>query len=579
MGCGSHDAPVATSTDAAPEILPVINETTSQVHTVAAPSSNGEMFTDITDAVGLSFRHQTGDPTGYLLPVTMSGGAAIFDANNDGLLDIYFINAGDELLTSGKTNSATNALFLQNPDGTFHDATTSSGLGDNGYGMGCTVGDLDNDGDLDVYITNWGNDAIYRNNGDCTFTNVTAGSGITNNNLAISAAMFDYDRDGLLDLYVANYVLLDLNKTCYDKAGRPEFCGPKSFPGAPDRLYHNEGGFRFRNVSQESAIGSVGRAGLGVVCADFTDDGWPDVYVANDGEDNLLWINKHDGTFENLAYPFGAAVNRNGQPEASMGIALADINRDGMLDMLLTHLVNETNTLYLGRGPKIGFDDVTPAARLVAPSLNMTGFGTAFADVDHDGLPDLLVANGAVNRHLSPLTNQPAFWSDYAEPNQLFRNVGRGSFEDISAKAGAFTTPIEVSRALLAADFDRDGDMDILVTTLDGKPHLYRNNLATSDAGKAWLEVQPMLGAENRDAFGAHVTVVTNNERHVQVVAPSVGYASCTVAPLHFGMGHSDTYERIEIIWPDGSHETFPGGHTRESIELRQGAQQTAATP
>jgi hypothetical protein len=544
---------------------------------LAADNSAGAMFTDVTDALGINFVHQTGEDGSYRIAVPMAGGAGVFDADGDGLLDIYFINAGDVLPTNKKTNTATNTFFRQQSDGTFVDATVRSGLGDNGYGIGCAAGDLDNDGDIDVYVTNWGQDVLYQNNGDGTFTNITAEAGIDNAVHSASAAFLDFDRDGLLDIYVANYVVFNPDVNCTDIKGRPEYCGPSAFPGERDKLYRNEGGMRFRDVSQSSGIATVAKQGLGVVAAFLSGDGWVDIYVANDGVDNLLWINNRDGTFTNRAHARGAAVNLNGEPEASMGIALGDVTGDGWLDIFLTHLHKESNTLYVNDGPTVGFSDRTAAANLLTNSLEWTGFGTTLFDVDHDGLLDLAIANGAVHRRTNPLTDEPEFWCDYAEPNQLLRNTGRGRFEDISSQSGSFARELEVSRALIAADFDRDGDLDLIVTNLEGKARLYRRELDTTAAGNSWLQVRAEIPALKRDAVGALVTLVTPTMRLVRPVAPSAGYLSATVAPLHFGLGSDDRVDRIEVIWPDGAQESFPGCAARQVITIQQGEGEAVA--
>ena len=587
-GCDSGASPavsqaVDTETENA-SVSPAHVHTAPRLATDPAVAAHSEsatrnLFTDITAQSGIHFVHETGEDGSYFLPVTTTGGACVFDADNDGLLDIYFVNAGEAPPLKGGQRTSTSLFYSQQNDGTFVDRTAQCGLAGVGYGIGCAVGDLDNDGDLDVYVTTWGENELYRNEGKNRFTNVTSESGISNSTVSSTATFVDYDSDGLLDIYVANYTAYTPTSPCNDHLGRPDYCGPASVPGDRHKLFHNEGGMRFRDVSAESGISMLAKHGLGVVTADFNADGWPDLYVANDGDDNFLWLNNRDGTFTNHAHARGCAVNRNGMPEASMGIAIGDVNNDGLLDLLCTHLRNESNTLYLNDGPGIGFSDRTPAAHLVLPSLPWTGFGVAFLDVDHDGLLDLAVANGAVSRNPKPLAEEPPFWCDYAEPNQLFRNLGNARFEEITAQTGSFGKELEVTRALIPADFDRDGDLDILITNLNGPARLYRNNLDVRAADHSWVQVRAEIPSLKREAVGALVTVVTPSSRQVRPVAPSAGYISGLVAPLHFGLKSDENIDRIEVIWPDGSSEVFPSCAARQVITLRQGEGTAAPAP
>ncbi len=361
----------------------------------AAPTPPPEpgWFVEITDAVGLDFTHASGVAGEYLLPEAVGSGGTLFDYDDDGDLDVYLVDSGS--LKPGAP-ARPNRLFRHEPDGSLHEVTGESGLGDTGYGMGVAIGDLDNDGDRDVFVTNYGEDRLYRNEGDGTFVDITGAAGIEGSAFSTSAIFFDYDGDGLLDLYVATYVE-SLLKACADTAGRIEYCGPATFRGQPDILYHNEGDGRFADVSEAAGIAAVATKGLGVVSADFNADGHPDLFVANDGEKNDLWINRDDGTFENRAVAMGMAFNAFGKPEASMGIALGDVDGDLQLDVFLTHLARETNTIYRSLGA-VGMQDHTALSGLGPDSLPFTGFGTGFADIDHDGDLDLLVANGRVTR-------------------------------------------------------------------------------------------------------------------------------------------------------------------------------------
>ncbi len=562
----SQSQPVGSQTPAArPESESSVKSPTSPWLDI--PTHKRDAFVDITARVGLDFTHQSGHTDRHVLPEIMGGGAAIFDYDNDGDLDLYLINSGDHLPISGTPITASNRLYRQEADGSFADVTDESGLAHRGYGMGCAVGDIDNDGDLDVYITNWGPDALYQNNGDGTFSQITAAAGIDNARWSTSAAFLDYDRDGLLDLYVANYVLFDPDRDCTDDTGRTDYCGPKPFPGEPDVLYHNEGDARFTDESIAVGITSAAYAGLGVVCADIDDDGWIDIYTANDGDPNNLWINQRDGSFIDDAILLGVAFNRHGQAEAGMGVTASDADNDGDLDLFVTHLLAETNTYYRNLGRQ-GFDDATASARLGPVSANLTGFGTAFFDFDNDGSLDLAVANGAVARRPNVLADNPPFWNDFVEPNLLFHNDGSGVFQSVTDRAGSFIDELEISRGLIPADLDRDGDLDLLVTNIEGPARVYRNDLAGDNN---WIQIRTMLGQHHREAIGARVTIVTTDQQFVRHAIPPGGYLTSGHATIHLGLGATQRVLRFEVRWPDGQREVFPGCAARRTIELTQG--------
>jgi hypothetical protein len=529
------------------------------------------VFVEITQDVSLSFVHDAGHDGSYFVPETMGGGVCVFDYNNDGRPDIYLINGGERSTSrrgeTGAIRKTINRLFRQEVDGTFIDVTMESGLGDTGYGMGCAVGDINNDGHLDVYVTNYGPDALFLNNGDGTFTNVTEQAGIRNHHWSASAAFIDYDRDGWLDLYVTNYLKYDPHKSCTDAAGRPDYCGPTAFPGVADVLYRNEGDGRFRDVSVEAGIASVRLAGLGVVCLDLDDDGWPDIYAANDADPNNLWINRRDGTFVDEAVLRGVAYNGEGHPEAGMGIALGDVTGNGWIDLFLTHLIDETNTYYrnLGGGE---FEDATAQVGLGVVSLPYTGFGTAFFDYDHDGHLDVVVVNGAVKRRPSVLKRTGGFWDDFAEPNLFFANDGKGRFVNVSEMVGAFGAAIEVTRAFMPVDIDGDGDLDLLVTNIDGPARLYRND---TPGNRAWLMIRVIDPMLKRDALGAKVVIDTGERKHVRFAVPPGSYLVGAEPIIHLGLGAVERFEKINVRWPDGAWEVFPGGTARQRLALRKG--------
>ncbi len=537
-----------------------------------APGLGAVVFRDVAVELGLDFHHQTGPKGRYAMPEIMGGGAAVFDHDGDGLVDIYLINSGNRLPSaSGEAAdpTAANRLYRQTAlGGPFVDVTEASGLGDRGYGMGVAVGDYDNDGDLDVYVTNLGPDAMYRNEGGGRFVDVTRELGLGDAGWSSSASFFDYDRDGFLDLYVARYVAYDAERRCAQRGGQPDYCGPTVFAGLDDLLYHAEGGRRFVDVSAEAGLTGIEDAGLGVVCRDFDEDGWVDVYVANDADPNNLWINQRDGTFFDEAVFRGVAFNRYGAGEAGMGVTVGDADLDGDQDIFVTHLIDETNTYYRNLGDA-SFEDATAAVALGIPSLAFTGFGTAFFDADNDGDLDLAVANGATKKRPAALASRSDwFWNEYAEPNMLLENVGGGIFSAVVAPSGDFTEHVEVSRALIPNDFDGDGDLDLLVTNIDGVTRLYRNE---SGSEANWLSVVVWDPRVSREALGARVTIRTASRTVVRHVAPVGSYLSSSDATVRLGLGVEEGVEAFEVRWPDGTLETFPGTAARRSVTLRRG--------
>ena len=457
---------------------------------LAAAADGPFTFTEITESSGIAFRHDPLEEGKYLLPEITGSGAALVDYDGDGDLDIYLVQSG------GRGNK----LFRQDAKGAFTDVTSEAGVGDTGYGMGVAVGDFDNDGDVDFYVTNDGPDVLYRNLGNGRFEDATRELGITGDAWSASATFCDQDGDGFLDLYVTQYVSYDAQKACTHSDGSADYCSPQVFPAASDKLYRNEGGRRFTDISGPSGIRGMRAPGLGVLCADLNDDGRLDFYVANDGEANQLWLNEGGGRFFDEALLLGVALDPAGQPEAGMGITAGDVDADGDLDLFVTHVINQTNTLYINDG-ELGYEDRTTASGLAASSLAMTGFGTGFFDFNHDGELDLAIANGRVQRHPPlPGASLSAYWNVYAEPNQLLVNDGAIRFRDVTSAAGDFGAPVEVSRALVFGDIDEDGDLDLLVTNTASRVRLYRN-----DASKVggWLLVRAFDPERKRDAHSA----------------------------------------------------------------------------
>ncbi|HZZ79733.1 MAG TPA: VCBS repeat-containing protein, partial [Gemmataceae bacterium] len=438
-------------------------------------------FEDVTESVGIKFTHVPGASRNYHFPQIMGSGAALIDIDNDGRLDIYLIQNG------GAGSTAKNQLFRQKENGQFEDISARSGLDIAGEGMGVAVGDVNNDGWPDIVVTEFRGIRLFLNNGNCTFREVTKEAGLENLQWGMSASFIDFDRDGWLDLVVVNYVDYSPGTPCKGTSGRPDFCHPGSFDGTAAKLYRNlglkEGRVSFQDVTIRSGMGRRPSSGLGVLCADFNGDGWPDIFVANDGKPNHLWINQKNGTFHDEALLRGCALNMAGQAEANMGVAYADVDGDGLLDLIATHLSEETNT-YWKQGPVGFFTDQTVPVGLASARWRGTSFGIALADFDQDGFVDLAVVNGRVSRAAGAKATTLFFWEDYEEKNQLFANDGAGKLRDISESNPAFTARPRIGRGLCVGDICGTGRCDLLATYVNGPARLYKNN--ASGAGH-WL--------------------------------------------------------------------------------------------
>ena len=518
-------------------------------------------FVETTADSGVSFRHDPGDLAAYPLPViTGAGGAALFDADGDGHLDLYLIQSGPLPETRADDSDPVlpgNRLFLRQPDGSFRDATESSGLGDTGYGNGVAVGDADGDGDPDVFLANYGADRLYRNEGGGRFTLAEGAfppaasdpEEAPGGRWSTAAAFCDMDGDTDLDLYVGGYLTGDANRECVSASGERDFCSPQSFDYERDTLWRNVGGGKFEDASEPLGIAGARLPALGILCHDFTGDGRLDFYVANDGEENLLWEQREDGAFRDAALFLGVALNGQGRAEASMGVALGDADGDGDLDLFMTHVRAQSNTFYRSLGDG-AFRDDTPAAGLGVPSLRLTGFGTQFADFDLDGDLDLALVNGAVAREGGVAASDEL--TEYAEPAQVFAGDGAGVFTEV--EAGDFTALVAVGRGLAAGDWDRDGDLDLVVTEVGGPARLYENR---SVRGGGFLIVRPE--EFSRSAPGAVVTLeFAGGGSLVRPVQPEAGFLTSSEAVAHFGLPRGAEIAGLRVRWPDGAAERFP---------------------
>ena len=539
-----------------------------------AGSASAQGFTEVTEEAGIRFVHDAGDEGNFSLPEITGSGAGFFDADGDGDLDIYLLQGGRPTDPAGPQQGASgNALYLQGPPGSFSDASAASGTDDTGYGMGLAAGDFDGDGRTDLFVTNYGPDVLYRNLGEGRFREVTAEAGVAGEGWSSSAAFCDFDADGRLDLYVARYVRNDPAKLCTQQDGSRDYCSPQVFPGNHDYLYRNLGNGRFEDVSLAAGFRAVHAPGLGVVCHDFDGDGRLDFYVANDGEANQLWLNQGGGAFADDAFLAGVALNDAGRPEAGMGIALGDVDADLDLDLFITHVADETNTLYRSDGADFGlaFADRTGPSGLGPASMAMTGFGTGFADLDLDGALDLVVANGRVQRKPAlPGALGDSFWRVFGEPNQVFRNGGVAAQDALFATfdgAGDFPTTIEVSRGLALGDYDEDGDLDLLIANAEGPARLYRNDFERKGSP---LRVST-LDAAGRPSFPAVVTAVfADGSRSARRADPGGGYLATGDPRAFFAVPAGAGVSEFTVVWPDGNRETFPGAGG-DTVTLQRG--------
>ena len=541
-----------------------------------------ELFTDTTEQVGLDFQHYNGMTGELYLPELMGSGTVLFDFDNDGDLDVYLAQGSllgvDTTLkdsTFPPVSEPRDQLYRNDlttdPDGhtviKLVNITESSGINAQGYGMGIAVGDYNHDGYQDLYITNWGNNQLFRNNQDGTFTDVTVAANVQSPEWGTSAAFVDVNNDGYVDLYICNYVTFgyDTHQPCYSHTGAQGYCGPLSETPVSDRLFINNQDGTFQDVSAKSGIALISHPGLGVLCRDFNEDGWMDIYVANDATANQLWINQQDGSFEDQALIRGCACNVDGLPEGSMGVDAADIDGDGDDDLIMGHWAEETNTIFINLG-KGNFEDRTMTLGLGIPSKGYTAFGTAWFDYDNDGWLDLFMANGATNF----VETRQRLGETYPlqERNQLFHNQQGTRFTDMTAIAGELCKPLEVSRGASFGDLDNDGDIDILVSNNSGPARLYLNNVGTRNN---WLGIQLLSQDQDSPVVQCQIRIdQAGQPTRWRTPRTDGSYLSANDPRIIVGLADCHEPTTVTVYWHNGQIERWADQAPNQYITLRQ---------
>lgn len=554
------------------------------------PPSVEEIFSDRTAEAGINFVHFNGMSGYHFYPEVMASGVALFDYDNDGDLDIFLVQGS--MLGSVDVSHAIyppqlplrGRLYrndsVRNADGTttlkFVDVTEESGIRAEGYGIGVTAADFNNDGWVDLYITNFGHNQLWRNNGNGTFTDVTAESGTDVVGFSTGASFVDFDRDGWLDLFVANYIdfrFTNMTK-CFAPSGAIDYCSPLEYSPLPNRLFRNRRDGTFEDVTVRSGIGGEYNGAMGVTCADFNGDGWPDIFVANDARPNQLWINQHNGTFKNEALTAGCALNRDGKPQSSMGVAAGDVMGNGYEDLVVANLAGQYAYLYANDG-KGWFDDMSFASGLALPTRRCTGFGLGMLDYDNDGRLDLFMACGAV----MTIEEQARKGSLYplAQSNLLLHNNGKGRFEDVSSRAGAAFSRMEVGRSAAFGDIDNDGGIDMVVMNDSGPARLLMNNVGHR---KPWIGFRMVGEKVFRDMLGTRVAVFRRNAPTIwRRVHADGSYGSSSDPRVLFGLGDSSEITKIEAHWISGRVEEWTGLPLGKYTTLREGSGVTKTAP
>jgi len=527
-------------------------------------------FTDVTSQVGITFEHTSSSEKRYILE-SMAGGVALFDYDNDGWLDIYLLNSCT-VETAIDPHCARSALYHNNHDGTFTDVTERSGLEYPGFAMGACTADLDGDGSEEVYVTGFGSNHLYHNKGNGTFTDITTKAGVAGGDWSTGCGFADYDRDGKLDLFVARYVYFDQQnspkfgegKTCQYR-GIAVQCGPRGLPGSSDLLYHNNGDSTFTEVSKQAGVSDEQHLfGLGVAWFDYDQDGWPDLYVANDTGPNYLYHNLGNGKFEEVGFPLGVALSSEGNERGSMGIAIGDYDASGRFSIFVTNFAEEYDELYKMAADG-SFTEASYTSKSAQSSLPFVKWGTAFFDFDNDGWPDLFVACG----HVYP--QMPAQVSGGSQPylqrKLLYHNNGDGTFEEVAAVHGAALLVPRSSRGAAFGDLFNNGNVDVVVNNLDGNATILRN-----DGGNQqhWLAIHLVGSGFNRSAIGALVRLRANGRSQMQVVQSGDSYLSQSDKRLHFGLGSAVTAEQIQVTWPDGQTTALNSVRADQFLEIKE---------
>jgi hypothetical protein len=512
-----------------------------------APAASHIQFADVTAKAGIDFVHKSGASPEKRMVETFGSGVAWIDYDNDGFQDLFFVNGAP---------GSSNALYHNNHDGTFSDVTARAGVAGNSGGRfktGVAAGDFDNDGYLDLYVTAFGPNTLYRNNRDGTFSDVTAAAGVAGDpaEWSTSTGFFDYDRDGYLDLYVVNYLdyRLDDNPYCGQaKEGYRMYCHPTIFDGKADRLFHNNGNGTFSDVSKQAGIANPAGKGLGVTFCDFNRDGLTDIYVANDTVRNFLYRNTGTGTFVDEAYRAGVGFDPNGKPRAGMGTDCADVDGNGLPDLFVTNFSEELNGLFVNQGDGI-FEEVTTKAGLGSSFLPL-GFGTKLFDADNDGDADIYVTNGHV------IDNVKLYRPNltYAQKDLLYENLGAGKFRDVSAQGGAALQVTRVGRGLAVGDFDNDGNLDVVISSVNMRPVLLKNQGVRAGS---WIMIRAKGKKSNAFGLGTTVTLETSLGKQVKEITNVASYLSSNDIRLHFGLGTAKIIQRIELAWPSGTKQVL----------------------
>ena len=536
----------------------------------AAPAQSIDFpaFPDVASEAGLALVNLSGEGAIDFIIEANGNGAAFFDYDNDDDLDLLITN-GSTIARYRNGGDPVAALY-RNTDGIFEDVTRPVGLDGRGWAFGACAADYDNDGHVDVYLTAYGPNLIYRNNGDGTFDERGAAAGVDDTGWGTNCAFGDYDRDGDVDLYVANYLTFDDtviaqrgSGVCRYMAALYVFCGPKGLAGEADVLFRNNGDGTFEDATTEAGIVDPGHYGFGTVFTDFDNDGWPDIYVANDSVENLMFRNTGNGRFEELGMISGTALNLFGTAQAGMGLAVGDYDADGSFDIYVTHFAEDTNTLYRNLGGMF-FADVTAASGAARASRPHVGWGTGFVDLDNDGWLDLFVANGHVYPDIDELNEA----SQYLQPKEVYRNKTDGTFEEISQALGGDLTVPHPARGAAFGDYDNDGDIDIVVVNTNAPPSLYRN-----DGGNRnhWIGFRLLAASGNRDAIGARVEIDAGGRTRVGEVRSGGSYLSHNDMRVHFGLGETERVDEIRIRWPSGGTETLDGVDADRYVTIREG--------